>query len=981
MRLLKLAYCGVGPYPKRQEINFEDFEPDGLMLISGPTGGGKTTILDAIVFALYGRIADTDSDPSRMRSAYCDPADPTWVELEFEVSSGQYRIRRSPAYLRPKKRGTGFTEQVATAQLFRLNDLANPLATRPVDVGPLVNDLVGLNAEQFCQTVILPQGKFDTFLRAKSDERKKVLESIFRTQKYQKFEDELRGRAKKAKTASREAAGKVEAAWGDFWEQATTQELAFDTRTPSAPEVSRIFAGPIEAATQHLDQARTRLRELDKSLAEGRQIMAARSRQEKLQATLAELTAQEPAMKELTASVEASHEARPVLENARSYNREKELLEGATKAFEVASEAAESQIAEIAFYHPQVASCSSELAQKLLPYVGLEAELAKMRTDLAKCTEQVNQAESDMAGRKRAFDLSREKIEKLLIKVKASENALEASKEHKEKLDFLQEQQRANLNWKQAAAELVEAADKKFTAARALDTAKSNEEHLGRLRMQNLAAELAGHLSPGVPCPACGSTAHPNPAPASGHQVSLAELTQAYKDTAAATAEFKTLVEKHKQALAKTTQAEQAISIPAQQLEPQLQLEQTLYEQARRQADKLPSYRQDLDQQKETEAHLDTCLALAKDALERAKQQKESLETQITQAKEKLAGINTGGLSVADLHQKLSHIQAGQVRLKTAEEHLASASASAKRAHQHLLEALAHTKFADLAQAREHYLDQDELSKRLEVVSTWQGKKESCATQLEEPELQELAAKDIPNLETLKARVAEAGKSSDEANQSLGRLQAQRDNLLATLGRAERAQDQLEKVQGEGAEVLWLTELVTAGPANQDSIPLTTWVLLERLNQILEVANPHLQAMSAGRYELVRTNSDGGRSVNQALSLAVRDHFSDTVRRASSLSGGEMFYCSLALSLALAEVVSLEAGGIVIETMLIDEGFGSLDPQKLDSVMSQLRHSSAGRLVGIISHVRELANQIGPKVEVIASESGSALKITSSRRL
>ena len=977
MRLLRLSFSGIGPFPGRQDIDFEEFEPEGIMLITGPTGGGKTTILDAVVFALYGRLSSQNADPARMRSTLCAPTEETWVELDFEVSSGQYRVRRSPAYERPKKRGDGFTLHRTTAHLIRIDDPANPLATRPVDVGPAILELVGLTGEQFCQTVILPQGKFDTFLRAKSDDRKKVLESIFRTQDYARFEDALRESAKDAQAVAKDASAALNSAWSEYLDQIQEKGIELSERSPHAARaaVAQAMDASVETAKSGLAKAKDQEQKAAAALTHGEQVIEAKAQFSLLKQTLHTLEQEASLRERQQLTLDAAARSKEVLGKNSIHEHDLAAKEDAEQAVTEAEEILTQAVAEVSFYRGDLREKAGQYAAELAPLVGVEADLKNRQEELH--TLQDKAAAASKGGQECSAKAAKahQVVEHVKLQVLASQNASKAMQEHGEKLEKLQAQHQAHEEWKEAAKALSDAAEQKIAAARAWDTAKSKEAHLVTQRLQGLASQVASHLQDGVPCPACGSLSHPHPAEEGAQTVSLDRLSEAYKETARAEELFNAAKSRHEQALERTTKAQAEISIAQEVLAPQLQLERTLFEQAERQANKLEGYQNKLQEEQNKKAQYDTEVALNKQALQELQQRIHSLTESISKLKGQIAPLTQNGITVRQLHDKLVQIHTLGDRQLLNIKHLEHAKVAAETSGEELIRSLKKNNFPTVEDAQKAALDKEAESGLRSQIADWKAQKQSCSQRLSEPKLVALAAENSPDTVALQNAKDSATATADAQNQQLGKLLAERDQLLRAVERISSATDHLDSLTAEHKDLLWLFELVNAGPANQDSIPLSTWVLLERLNQILAVANPHLQAMSAGRYELVRTDSDGGRSVNQALSLAVRDHYSDTERKTSSLSGGEMFYCSLALSLALAEVVSYEAGGIVIQTMLIDEGFGSLDPQKLDSVMDQLRVSSAGRLVGIISHVRELANQVGPKVQVIASEQGSRLKL------
>lgn len=1105
MRLHRLSITGVGPFPGTETIDFDRFADSGRFLLTGPTGSGKTTVIDAIVFALYGQVADQDgSSKQRIRSTLVAPTAPSEVELVFSTSAGVYRILRTPEYLRPKRRGSGTTKQNASVKLWRLSAPDGSPTTEPItridEAGREIRRIVGLDREQFTQTVILPQGKFAQFLRATSDERHELLRDVFGTGIFDAMQEELRARRRSVEQQT-EAARQALRARADVLapllpasgalspateasepgasalpdvgvppsspdgESALTAD-ATEPAPPSSPAAqlealvtaaapdaaaiiavgeeavaaARAVAVPTEEALKTADDAR---RQASAALDAARELQERLNRRARLLDEQQQLDAAAAQDAEAAARLDAARRAEPV---ARALTRAQEaaraavaahsraaqaLADGAPdaadvdpgRALAVAAEAGPARaaldgLAALLSAEPDLttelatspnaphdvsspkaepalaaviaaAAALTEHGQSLRTRAGAlsavveveaglptrEQEAQAAREQLAAAAAEVEHAAAQLAERP---GLQAELSERLAAAREAQAGLVQARVTLDACQERLQAAQRAvALEPRIAAARdaVQQAAAKALTAA-GLVAQRRNDW------ITATAGSLAAELVDGQPCPLCGSTEHPSPAvpgasAISRTQVEDAEAAQQQADAAltSCTREHDTLVAE--QAAARAIAGEDSAAVLTQALEtaaarlqaaeqtatPLAQLEAELAE-FTEVTDRL---REDLDRRRsrlaEDRARLETqAAALAQDR-ERCRDARGEHESVAARMR-----------SLADAADAVADLAA----LLTTAEATARIAVQERR---ELADVVAQAGFASAAQAVSAALPATELSALEARVNERAARRERVRQALTEDDaIASLTGEETADVDGARERLGAAESNYEAAMQAREQARAFLARVRdAATGLADAANALIAAIE-DSATLLEVAAL--AAGSNDAAAPLSTWVLLERFNDVLAFANDRLDQMSAGRYALVRVDDEAGsaRRKDRGLGLGVVDRFSDSdVRDPKTLSGGETFYVSLSLALALADVVTAESGGVTMETLFIDEGFGSLDPETLQAVLAELgRLQAGGRTVGIVSHVEELRRQVADRIEVTRSPTGSTLRTIAS---
>lgn len=1049
MKLHRLTMTGIGPYPGTETIDFDRFSESGRFLLTGPTGAGKSTIIDAIVFALFGSVADTaGSSKQRLRSTLAAPSDPSEVELVFSTSAGTYRIRRTPEYMRPKRRGTGLTKENTSVRLWRLSapdgePQGEPL-TRVDEVGQEMRRVIGLSRDQFTQTVVLPQGRFAQFLRASSSERHELLRDVFGTAVFDALQDELRERGRvlrRGTDAAREAlrsraevlapllpdgetaavaAGSdatipeertspaeelrslVEAAVPDadaistIGRDAVARADAELVPLAEALEAARVeragAAGAVEAAASLQDRLDRRAR-----LIAERDALAASAEADAADAEhLARARRASTVTGALTALRRAEQTARGEEASARESLAAATEREHDDEAVAPALEAAGKVLASAAEQSPDGAAAGLEAASAALVHAADEARssagalrpLAELEKGLPARTAELDRSREEVTRRAEALVSSREALEARPAEQAALEARLQAARTAAAGLDGLRLARAAaeeRLTQARTAVALEASLSKAVTVVeRARDATSAAAVTVSKRRgawIAATAASIVGELEEGAPCPVCGSTEHPAPAsPQPGtvtrKQVEAAEKAQKAADDALASA-----ASEHARITRELESARAAAGAASiEDLESALTEAEARLTASAASAGEEPGLAEELEGFTARTAELREALDTESAALAAARSRSEAAQEQLEADRARCEAARGDHPDVAGRMRALTARAAQDDAAASALARVLSAWATAAGAAEDLRTALTTAGFESPEAASAAQLSPAELRLLEEAVASVRARRERVEHGLTRDEsLASLTGEEVVDVDGARARLAEADARQTSAVETVERARAARGRLADAAGAVESSARALEEAVAGAAALAQVVEAVSG--QNPESTPLATWVLLERFNDVLVFANNRLAQMSSGRYELVRVDDESGSAGrrDKGLGLGVVDRFSGDgtgVRDPRTLSGGETFYVSLALALALADVVSAEAGGVQMETLFVDEGFGSLDPETLQMVLSELsRLQEGGRTVGIVSHVEELRRQVLDRIEVTKTTAGSTLRV------
>ena len=1100
MRPIKLTMSAFGPYSGEVVVDFASLGSTGLYLVCGDTGAGKTTIFDAVSFALFGSPSGQDRTARSLRSDFASAVTPTFVELEFEHRGQRYTIRRNPEYERPKLRGDGLTTQTADAEL-RMPEAAPITGTRDVDAAIL--ELIGIDRSQFSQIVMIAQGDFRRLLSAGTKERAAILRKLFGTAPYDEFQKALKRRRDKLEDDSKTVRNRLLTlapmiSISDEAEVAEEGEEAGDAATstrrerrdalgaseaPDAEDMLALIAeqdtadeailgalaGEASAAAARVETLTTLLeragqvRAAKASLEETVSKLAiARESVEAAKAELDECSKTEPRRKELSDSVtvlsrelesyaklgRAREEVREAAQRVRDAEGDlqeaagnlgamrSELVEARKKAADLSqapTELAEAKAAQetaaqsVRDAEEAVAGCA-ELARRKNALVELKkgAEQAeKHRSSLDETARAAVAALSELRSREASFsDASGAAARARALAEDLERRVDQARKDYRD----LQARERAAQADERA---LAKAQDEYCAAREALESARGAYSRVQRAFMDAQAGILARDLVNGAPCPVCGSIEHPNPAvladeaPAEEDVKNAEAVFNAASDAANARSNVASAARQKADGSAaelarlqeQVGTAEEVASL-GKKLATQLDAAKADRSKAERALNELAELRELIKSAEKREKDSAAALDDARSSAEQASRAHAAAESALDQF---IASLSTADASVASerLEQAKLVLEDTKEGCRAAQANEDARVASADRATS--LE-------AEIAKAERR---SNELRSRLEslrqALAQSTAKAESLAeglsfedeatasARLEDmrSELEDLvsafeAARDnlsdrelaLSKLEeranTLEAQISaldvDDSISADELESQLNLARARANELARQKAAAEQRREanrgierQLEELGDRAAtvnarfgELDSLAKTAGGTLVGKERITFETYLQARWFDRVLAAANRRLLVMTDGRYELVRHSGQrsGSGAAQSGLDLDVRDSFTGRPRAASSLSGGESFKASLALALGLSDVVQANAGGIELDTMFVDEGFGTLDEESLQLALRTLTElSGSNKLVGIISHVDELRTSIDRKIVVEAGRTGSTLRI------
>ncbi|MFD6289244.1 AAA family ATPase [Streptomyces sp. NPDC060205] len=991
MRLHRLHITAFGPFGGAQEVDFDDLSTAGLFLLHGPTGAGKTSVLDAVCFALYGSVPGARQGGS-LRSDHALPDVRTEVTLDLTVSGRRLEITRQPPFARPKKRGTGTTTEKAQSWLREFDAPAGSwkdLSRSHQEIGEEITQLLGMSREQFCQVVLLPQGDFARFLRADAEARGRLLGRLFDTQRFAAVEQRLAERRRTTETQVR--AGDAELLAGAH----RMQQAVGDLVELPLPELAPGDPGLAEAVMEWAAINRSTAREWftiahrAQAATESAQAAAARALDDvrevaRLQRRFAEARERAARLEERSG---AHREAQARMERGRKAEAVapalglREATEAEHRRAAGAEERARAQLSE-AFSEAGAAGLAAAARKAAEELGGLEsarrgeqrlAELADERTKL----ERQERADEDVL----------HDAEQWLSEWETTRNGLQTRIEtaqeaatRAEQLAVQREPAQARLGAArlrdQLAGDTDEAHARVLAAREQAADARTHWLDLKEQRLKGIAAELAANLVDGAACAVCGATEHPAPArKVEGHIDQRAEdaALAAYQSADERRAEEERRLGTVREALAAATA--EAGDTPTGRLAEQAEELERRHAEARGAASGLHAAgealrRAEHEHERRLAAHQEAAVRGAsrsarRDALAR---ETATLEEELAQARGTASSVAE---RAAQLERQVSALTGAADTARVA----ADTAQRLKDADARLADAAFRAGFDTPQAAAAALLDDTahrELQRRLDA---WQQEEATVRAVLAETET--AAAADLPpaDVHTAEQSAAVAVRRMREAASARDAAARRCTELDRLSHRATASVRRLGPLREEYDRVARLATLAAGTSAdNERRMRLESYVLAARLEQVAAAASARLQRMSAGRYTLVHSDDRAGRG-RSGLGLHVVDAWTGRERDTATLSGGETFFASLALALGLADVVTDEAGGVRLDTLFIDEGFGSLDDQTLDEVLDVLDSlRERDRSVGIVSHVADLRRRIHAQLEVVKGRSGSVVR-------
>ena len=1022
MKIRWLRIVGIGPFAGEHTVDFSAFEDSGLFLLDGPTGAGKSTLIDAITFALYGDVARTkDASKDRLRSNHISDSDPSEADLVFEVATGIYRVTRTPAYTPAGKKSQRNSKSTLTRVVEDPDApdgwrTVEPIASGPRDVGSEIPAIVGLDKDQFLQTIVLPQGKFSQFLNATSDAREQILRDIFDTQIYVDFTKALVDAAASSKRGIEErrlaavgAFERVRSLDDALSENVHTDAPGAQERSAEAEEAAQLDAGAEDSSTvtrwaeeacnrareahaqtlRVAEAATATAREASRALSEGRALAEARAEHARVSATLAELAASEEAIASDRARAGQARRALAVAPLDAAEASARDRLETAGDQVAALSPAlGDGDAIDPSSLTPeavaQIGARAQDLRDKATRTRGSLEEALTVERSLPEARAQIESLRSrreQASARVASIEAEREtlplRIEQATEALRLMRADADTLPEAASTLRAFNERLDASMQADLLRSALLGASDelREATVAAKLANAAAADGH--DLWIAQSASALARELEEDTPCPVCGSTAHPAPAPAADGEITREQVAELDQARDRAESELRDAQARHQDLVRRIAQLNEVAGAPTPTLE-------TERDRAAELVAKLEALTPQISEIEAALAQERTRLDGLTDALASARESAASLASTLQERESALAA------AVARVETERADYNSLDERAAALDEraHRSAALAGACADWDNARAALAQTHRALADALTEQGLGADSWRTLLLPLPQVEALEARVAAHekalfaareaLASERLTRAAAASAPDLEALTETARKAEEDAAAASRASGILEQHCAQLDAARASLEEALEALARAREKAGPIRRLADIAAAsGPENLASTPLSAWVLIARLEEVLAAANPRLAAISSGRYELVSVPDDGTASRKSGLGLAIIDHDTDALRSPRTLSGGETFYTSLALALGLADVVSAEAGGIELRTMFIDEGFGSLDSHTLSLVMAQLQAlRCAGRTVGVISHVEEMATQIADQIQVRPlPEGGSTLRV------
>ncbi|WP_342051522.1 MULTISPECIES: SMC family ATPase [unclassified Cupriavidus] len=1032
MKPLHLKLQAFGPFATSESIDFTQLGDQAFFLIHGPTGAGKTTLLDAICFALYGDTSGGERDPRDMRNANADPALRTEVTLEFALGSQRYRVTRSPAQERPSLRASGtLVREIPKAQLDALaEERWVSKATQPGRVSDAVRELLGFDSAQFRQVIVLPQGRFRELLTAKSQERQAILERLFQTELYRRVEELLKEQA----AGIRREADAISLRRKTLLDQhalATPEALA--ARIAGQQDALAMLDRQEQLARADSDAARAAL---SKAEIEAQQLKRWKDAEEafgrlsaRREAMVAERARLRTAQRAAQVSPMAEHLAAMARDQAEAREalaqREQEVATHSTAARAAAEVlAGEQGRGEMRVALQREIAAREAMLPRARQMSALQARLADATKALVGATRARDTATAAVAKhleRQQTVSVDLERARAEAIPMATLTLQRDQAVEQQTRLAQYAAA-RARMPGLREALAAAEHAHVRAVSAR--DGARQALVHDERAWRAGQAARLASDLARGAPCPVCGGTEHPSPA-AHAELLSIGDAQldasrdalhradeqvqatatrrhAAYGELAQAEARLADLAELARlqpaPAVARMDDAPSApnasdddIAAAARAIDGEVARLTDALKVAAQAAARLPNleaahadargaHEAAVAQAREAE-HVAQQLAQAAAQLEgewrgACEQVPEdsrdpvALEAALAKARERALALEQA-LQRAQMTERdaASQLAAAVAALDAARTQLTQTDARHVQAQASFVNAIAAAGFDSLEAWQTACLPPAAMVALDEAVRDFELEIARAADRRERAEA-EAKSLQPPDLPALQAARDTAAANLEAAIRQRSELAAARETLL----QCQRLLDALE-ADGRDIETRYavlgrLSEVANGN--NPRRITFQRFVLASLLDEVLEAASQRLMRMSRGRYTLQRVREQVDQRSAGGLDLEVFDHDTGGTRPANTLSGGEGFLASLSLALGLADVVQSRAGGIQLDTLFVDEGFGTLDPESLDfAIRTLLDLQQAGRLVGIISHVSELRERIDVRLEVRPGAAGS----------
>ncbi|MYL48532.1 AAA family ATPase [Halobacillus litoralis] len=1033
MKALTLTMAAFGPYRDKQVVDFTTLGEESIFLITGPTGAGKTTIFDAMCFALYGRASGSDRDQDSMRSHFANSEEPTYVEFTFELRGKTYRIVRMPKQMKKKERGEGWKEEPARADFYiHQGEEEKLVASKIKEVNEYIEDILGLDYEQFRKMIMIPQGEFRKLISENSKEREEILQRIFKTEFYAEVTDYFKKQSKELESEINQFEWKISQekeriVWGEEADDEMENEELSKIRERLNQRIDhqkqlitneKVYVHQLQQTTDHLQN----------QYYESKQLLDLFEERDRLSIEHQKLEENSDAIKDLEnehAHAKQAAEVRPYEKQYEERKRELDQLLKTQKEREDTYNRVQSEFDKVQDEYVKEADQQEERDrlkeawQQKLREKDLLEEFLKKDRGLKYLEKEIDNNRRSLSDLKETEQKIYEDIKSMKEKIKGERSLRESAYEKKQSYQTLKTRketlERLSKEWFQLAKlrTQYQSVSKRYQERKqTLQSSKeSYEKALDDIRNHH-AYTLSLHLSEGAPCPVCGSSEHPHLAGKPDEVMSeeqVDQLRERYKEaersfdkaqdeliqvksegeaqrhlTESIWRDLKVehdltedSIEKERQScsdemgkihkeyngIKEKIEAIQSTEKKMEQMDQQLEslkkekdtLQHTINDQQQEQTKR----NTELESLKE---NLPSTTDLPHELVEEA----EKLETLYKDADKKWKDIQSLYQRKRDEWQKI------QTAVEEGKNYLEQGEKALKQRKTEFDQTLVQFSFSSVEEYQSAIRTSQKMEQMINEIQQYRQRVHVVKERLEELN-EKLKEKERPQLSSVQEKLEEMqGKLNEQRemvnhlNVSLQQNESIRENIAT-----------LVEEQGElAAKYYDIAELAhIANGDNHLRLSLERYVLASYLDEILIQANLRLDQMTDHRYQLIRSDAIAKRGAQSGLDLEVIDHHTGQQRSVRTLSGGEGFKTSLSLALGMADVVQAYAGGVQLDTLFIDEGFGTLDDLSLEQAIGCLRSLQDGnRMLGIISHVQQLKEEIPAKLQIDAGQEGSKVE-------
>lgn len=1012
MRFHQLRICAFGPFPGTETVDFDALSADGLFLMRGATGAGKTSVLDALTFALYGNVPGERS-ADRLKSQHA-PADRVpFVELEFSNGESRYWVRRQPTYFRPAKRAGANPQREGASLVIKRYEAGEwkPVpAARVAEGDHELQQIITLKMHEFTKVILLPQGAFAQLLHATNEERRTILEQLFDIGSYERLEAHLWGQMRQAESLLSDIESKVQAHAAALRSAAEPLLSAEDAQLAEAEAadlsavVDRAIQVRLNAEEEAAEAART---EMEQTAEQAESLVRTRTELQRWwehQNRRRELELQRAGVDEARQRI-AQHSAAAGIHDWFTTAEEAEAAHStaqssAAQAVGAVSDAVEGQ-ADIPPVRltgdPEtdtsvLQAAATQLVQLCARLTDDDAASAEeQHSNLRSRITEAQKSAAEAAERHQVLSAQladdQQQLKELRAELIDSEQLQVRRDRCHQEVETARQRSRMISQRDAAAAQQEELKEQLEQRQQALDAAETAYRDAAAAYLRGQAHELAETLRPGEPCIVCGSPDHPEPLSSAEdtltrEQVDAAaeQLKSAQASLEKSRAEYTSIGASLEQIKVDLDGSAMSTAEHAQQLLQQAEQQLATAEAAQREQHGLRQSIESLSAREAETRHQHSTAALH---AQQQDKEAERLHTELEGVDQRVKSLRAGYASLGERLAALKQLeQVIHEALRRAQQ-AAAAAAEVRRSRQAAQQQLEKSGFSSVEELRQALCSGDQLAALQQQVEQFDQAERQLSADADQEEVQAgarraSAGEQAPTAEAAaqaQAAAAEATRRCEEQNRQLTGFRARCEALADTAAVLDHTLAQRDQQSEDLTRRADLAKTINGQGENVLRMRLTTFVLAARLERIAEAATHHLAAMTGGRYQLLLDAERAGRGL-RGLDLKVHDEFAEQERPAESLSGGETFMTSLAMALGLAEVVQAEAGGIGMESLFIDEGFGSLDEMTLEAVMAALHTlQGEGRRIGVVSHVSDMQEQIPVQLRVEKSRSGSTLRM------